>query len=510
MKALNQRLKNEIEDFREVGHKFLNGEISVADFKKVSGGMGVYAHRDKQHFMIRLRIPSGMLNLHELEVTLKFAKRYGLEGIHLTTRQAIQLHGLTIDEICDVMKEALEAGIYTRGAGGNFPRNIAMSPLAGVEKDEPFDVSIYARQAGDYLLQTIDQFHLPRKLKIAFSSTPQDEGQCSVQDMGFMATTHEGEPVFKLYLGGGLGKNPRVAEIYPEYVKPEEVCVYVEAMVEFFKAEGDYTNKNKARVRYILERMGKEAFMDTFKKHVEEVRKQQHQYPSLKTQEVTKKGQKSTLSHPRVILQKQPHLYGVYVHPVGGQLKTKDLEALVELMKTMEDVSVRLTMKESFYVINLTQEEAEKVLQLTQGYTGTTKLQQSVACIGVPTCQMGILESQHLLHHILDYFKEKQFTIDCLPQIQISGCPNCCGMHFIGGIGFSGKKKKINGELKNVYSMYIGGKAEDEQAVLGHYLGDLLEEAIPDQLYQWAIASEATTKEEYMSWVLSHTDQCFV
>lgn len=114
MTKLKKILYDEIEDFREKGHKFLNGELNVMQFKHASGGFGVYAHRGGKEFMIRLRIPSGITNLEEMKIIYEFAKKYGMERIHFTTRQAIQFHGLSIDEVCDLMKEALDNDIYTR------------------------------------------------------------------------------------------------------------------------------------------------------------------------------------------------------------------------------------------------------------------------------------------------------------------------------------------------------------------------------------------------------------
>ena len=141
MRELKEVLYSEIEDFREMGHQFVNGELSVMKFKHASGGFGVYAHRNKEDMMIRLRIPSGVLTLEDMKVIDHLSKKYGVERIHLTTRQAIQLHGLSIDEICDVMKEALDHDIYTRGAGGDFPRNVAISPLSGVDPNVAFVVT---------------------------------------------------------------------------------------------------------------------------------------------------------------------------------------------------------------------------------------------------------------------------------------------------------------------------------------------------------------------------------
>ncbi|HEY8804138.1 MAG TPA: hypothetical protein VIM42_03355 [Clostridium sp.] len=175
MKDLNDILLSEVEDFRMIGHKFLNGEITKIGFKGTSGGMGVYAHHSGKEFMIRFRIPSGIASIKDLKLIYDFAVRYKLDNIHLTTRQAVQLHGITIDEVCDAMEEGIKKGLYSRGSGGNFPRNVSVSPLSGVDVEDVFDVSPYALAVGKHFLSKVYTYKLPRKLKVAFSSSEKDD-----------------------------------------------------------------------------------------------------------------------------------------------------------------------------------------------------------------------------------------------------------------------------------------------------------------------------------------------
>ena len=223
MKELKEKLLSEIEDFRELGHKFYDGEVSMMDFKHASGGMGVYAHKGGKEFMIRLRIPSGIITVPQLNLIYDWAVKYGLDKLHFTTRQAIQYHGISIDSVCDLMEDALKEDIYTRGAGGNFPRNVALSPLSGVDKEEAFDPTPYALAVGNYFMERITTYKLPRKLKVSFSNSERDTAHCTIQDLGFLAVNENGKNQFRVYLGGGLGRNPRLALIYPELINPDEV-----------------------------------------------------------------------------------------------------------------------------------------------------------------------------------------------------------------------------------------------------------------------------------------------
>ena len=165
MNSLKEALIKEIPVFRELGHKFVNKEVSSGDFKAMSGGMGSYAQRGGQDFMIRLRIPSGIMSMDKFKKVYELAKKQNLDKVHLTTRQAIQLHSLSIDGVCDTMEEALKNDIFTRGGGGNFPRNVSISPLSGVDVEEAFDVTPYAEAVNEHFMSKITTYKLPRKLK---------------------------------------------------------------------------------------------------------------------------------------------------------------------------------------------------------------------------------------------------------------------------------------------------------------------------------------------------------
>ena len=479
MEKLKEVLLSEIEEFRSSGHKFLNGEMTVMDFKHLSGGMGSYAHRGGKEFMLRLRIPSGIITMPQLKMIYDWAEKYKLGGLHFTTRQAIQYHGLSIDEVCDLMKDALDNDIYTRGAGGNFPRNVALSPLSGVDKEEAFDTTPYAVATGEYFMKRITTYKLPRKLKVSFSNSSKDTAHCTIQDLGFLAVNKDGKEYFRVYLGGGLGRNPKLALIYPELIEPSEVLNYVEAMVRLFKAEGNYENKAKARVRYIVDKLGEEGFINEYKKYVEIVKKEEGYKLSVEGKKYTKAGVETNITDSRLVAQKQPGLYSVYVHPVGGQIKLSDLKTIISTLEKFDDPEIRLSMTEGVYFRNLNGKEAEELLEATNSIGGTTSFDYSVSCIGVPTCQIGICESQGALSETLKYVKENVSNIDLLPRLYFSGCANSCGVHEIAEIGFTGKKKRINDVVEEAYEVYVDGSFVEGEARLGKYYGHIARKDIP-------------------------------
>ena len=482
MNKLKEVLYGEIEEFRKKGHQFVNGEINMMQFKHSSGGFGIYAHKGGKEFMIRLRIPSGVTNVEEMNKVYEFVKKYGLGKIHLTTRQAIQLHGLGIDEVCDLMKEALDNDIYTRGAGGDYPRNVAMSPLSGVDPEESFDVTPYALSVGNYFLEKIYTYHLPRKIKVSFSNSASDTAHCTMQDLGFVATKKDGKNYFEMYLGGGLGQNPRLSVKYNELINPEEVIYYVEAMVRMFKAEGDYKNRNKARIRYIVERMGEKDFLECYNKHLKEVKENEKLEVTKEAKVYTKEGIKVNIENPRLFKQKQEGLYSVYIHPIGGQLKASDLKNILDLTNSFEDIEIRLAMSEGMYIRNLNGEEAKKILDITEDISAKTEFEQSISCIGIPTCQIGLCNSQGLLNDIINYFKENNYDLSVLPKMHISGCGNSCGVHQISKIGFTGKKKRVLDKVEECFTLYIDGGYGVGSSKLGVAYGDMVASTIPEFL----------------------------
>ena len=494
MEQLNEILLSEVEGFRKAGHKFLNGEITRAEFKGISGGMGVYAHRSGKEFMIRFRTPSGIASIDELKFLYDFANKFNLESIHFTTRQAVQLHGISIDEACDCMIEGINNNFYTRGSGGNFPRNVALSPLSGVEVGEVFDVSPYALAVNKHFMKKINSYKLPRKFKVAFSSSDTDESHATVADLGFMAVLVDGEKYFKVYIGGGLGRSPRASIPLEGLIKAEDILFHVEAITDLFINEGDYENKSRARIRYIVERMGEDQFVKCYEGYLEKSLSKENLKVKVESKVYNKKGSNTSMKNPRLISQNKEGLYSVYVHPTGGILKLENFKEILDFIEALEDVELRLSMSEGFYIRNLNGEEAEKVISMTNSYSGENALQYSVACIGVPICQMGVLESQKTLNDVINYFKEKNFTKDILPSIHISGCPNSCGVHEIGQIGFCGKKKRVKDKLIDAFELHLGGAIGIEKTRLGKYYGDLKAEEVPEFLYKLALEIEKSGK----------------
>ncbi len=500
MKEYKQILFDEIPLVREKSLQYVNGEITKPEYKGFSGGFGVYAQRDKQTFMIRLRISSGVVALSQLQVICELAQRCGLKGIHLTTRQAIQLHSLTAEQVCMVMEECLKHDIYTRGGGGNYPRNVALSPLSGFMEEDVFDVTPYAVLVDNHFIRQMTSYHLPRKLKVSFASSEADHSHCTVQDLGFMAVREDGKKRFKVYLGGGLGNNPKTAFCLEETISPTEILYYVDAMVEFFKTYGDYENKHKARIRYIAERLGEAVFKEKYLEIVTRLKQSDDCLVNISEPVCSKAGKEKTIEDETIICQKQKGLYGVEIHPYGGQLRLTDLKKLIQCLEHVETPEIRLAMTEGLFILNLNGGELEAVLALSKSISQNTMIEKGVSCIGVPVCQMGIQDSQKVLVDIIQYFKAQQATrkmMNILPGLHISGCTNSCGVHQIGAVGLAGKMKRVDGQPVDAFTLFLGGRCQAGKTELGENKGDFGAARLPEMIYRLAEATLSSGQEFY-------------
>lgn len=480
MEQFKEMLKKEIPEFLKLGQQYKDKKMSMMEFKHDSGGMGVYAQRGGELFMIRLRLLCGVMDVDQLKLVYEFAKKYQLKRLHFTTRQTIQLHDMDIVEICELMEAALEHNIFTRGGGGNYPRNVSLSPLSGVAVDEVFDVTPFAMLVNEHFLEHITEYHLPRKLKVSFSNNAKDTGRATINDLGFMAVEENGKPYFKLYLCGGLGNNPLKSVEYDVLVEPEEVLYYVDGMVKFFMQEGDYKNRAKARTRYIAMRMSEEELISKFKACVNEV-KRDTKLKGIRAELVQSGnaiGEKECLCKP--IKQRQEGKYTVVIHPVGGQLTIEDCKALIDYLDSKSGIELRLNMDESMFVRNLSLEEAEQLLAMTKHYNLQVPVFHSVACIGVPTCQIGICHSQEVMRNILDAVKKQGIGMEKLPVMQMSGCNNSCARQQVAAMGLAGRKKKVGDAVCDAFEVFAGGKIGKDTTTLGESYGTITAEQMPE------------------------------
>lgn len=498
----------DLEEFRDKTMKFHNKEITVPEYKGFSGGFGSYAERGGASHMLRLRMAGGRVTKERLQFITEACDQYDIKRMKLTTCQSIQLHNLEAAQLCDMIEDAWKAGMISRGGGGDFPRNVMASPLSGVQKDEYFDVLPYAQAAGEYLMGFIKAVKFPRKLKVAFSNSPENETHATFRDLGFVATP---EGTFDVYAAGGLGNNPKLGACVAQGIEPNKILYYIKAMVNTFVTYGNYENRGRARTRYMQDTLGTEGFIKAYQEKLNEVLRTEQLDLEIVAPVISKSGSgtampdESIVADKRIIPQKQDGLYAVYYQPVGGDFAPKKAKELYDLIKDMEDVEIRLTAEEGLYIINCNTEEAKQVLELTKDGANTL-FETSVACIGSAICQVGIGKSQALLQSCVEAVRKENFADGVLPKIHISGCPSSCGTHQIADIGFRGAMKQTPDGPKPAFAIFIGGCAWQGKEILADVGKAITVEEIPLFLVELGkmISAENST---YDQWIQGNQDK---
>ncbi|MGN0418489.1 nitrite/sulfite reductase [Anaerostipes faecalis] len=499
---MNQEWKKEIPEFKEKTLQFYNGEMKKADYKGFSGKFGSYAQKDGKSSMLRLRMAGGRLTKTKLKFIAEKIEKHQVNKAHLTTCQTVQLHNLQPEAIFDIMEDALDVGIVTMGGGGDFPRNTMVSPLSGVEKGEYFDVLPYAEATADYLLGFINAEKMPRKLKVCFSSSPSNVPHATFRDLGFVARP---DGKFDVYSAGGLGNNPRFGLKVAEAIDPEKVLYYVCAMRNTFISYGNYEQRGKARTRYMQETLGEEGYIKAYQEKLEEVLASGENLDlNVSPQIIEKKGDGTTAEGRRIISQKQDGLYAVKYHPIGGCPAPEKFAQLYDVIKDIEEAEIRLSPDESMYIINLTGQEADKVLEATEDGAKTV-FETSVSCIGASICQVGLRDSQALLHKVIEEVRKAGLKDGALPQIHISGCPSSCGTHQTGAIGFHGAVKVIDKIANPAFTLHVNGCDLQGQEKMGEQIGVILEKDIPAFLVELGQTVE-TAGMTYDQWMKDHAE----
>lgn len=526
---LMKEFKADLKEFREMTEKFYAKEVSVKDYKGFSGGFGSYAQKGGEASMIRLRMPGGRVTKEKLKFLVDSIEKYDVKRAHITTCQTVQLHDLGAKAVCDIMEQAMEVGIVTRGGGGDFPRNTMVSPLSGVEQGEYFDVLPYAEEAGDYLMGIIKNVKLPRKLKVGFSNSPANVTHATFRDLGFVAKANG---TFDVYSAGGLGNNYRMGVKVAEDAKPEEVLYYVEAMVRTFTTYGNYESRAKSRTRYMQETLGVDGYRKAYQEKLAEVKAEYKDSLLIKLEEKAVKNTinniendstenadkkntndmsvaiaESTIntenvaeniintdenvmletaeSYPqkeaaseRILPQKQKGLYAVAYHPIGGIVPVKKFGEIYNIVKDIANAEVRIAPDETLYIINLNASQAKEIIAITED--GAKNLfETSVSCIGSTVCQIGLRDSQGLLASIIEAVEPYHFADGVLPRIHISGCTSSCGTHQIGKLGFHGASKRVDGKMQPAFAFHVNGEDTQGEEHFGEEWGIMTAEDIP-------------------------------
>lgn len=467
-----ESVKEDTLGYRSQVKKFLDSQTSDVAFRAYRVPMGIYEQRTAGKYMVRIRIGAGLVVPYQLEKIAELSKTYGNGIVHVTTRQDIQIHEVEIGDTPDVLEGLLEAGLSPRGGGGNTVRNVTACPKAGICPKEEFDVAPYAIAAAEYLLQDRSSFNLPRKYKIVFSGCSEDCAFASVADLGFFAHNKDAVKGFSVYAAGGLGSNPAVAVKIEDFIEAEEIFEVAEAIKRLFDKYGDRANKHKARLRYVLARVGLEEFIKLYKKERETLKADGLPYAVPEIRDI---GSVYEVPEASTI---------VRLRLKNGDIPADDLRKVGQIAARYSRGLIRTTQLQNLLITGIAKQDTDKVnselkkLSVNVLDDGGPKI---VACAGASTCKLGLCLSRGLADAISDKLNHVDLSET---TIRISGCPNSCGHHYIADIGFQGRAKRVNGKLMPCYDVMVGAKTIEGDAHLAETIGTVPAKRIPDLLVE--------------------------
>lgn len=499
--------------YRDQVEKFLQGETSPVAFRAYRVPMGIYEQRTAGTYMVRIRIGAGRILPFQLERVAELSKTHGNGIVHVTTRQDIQIHQVRIEETPDVLEGLLEVGLSSRGGGGNTVRNVAACPRAGVCPEEEFDVAPYAIATAEYLLADRSSFNLPRKYKIAFSGCPTDCAFASVADLGFFAHTKDNVRGFSVYAAGGLGSNPAVAVKIEDFIETGEIFEVAEAIKRLFDQYGDRANKHKARLRYVLARLGAEEFVRLYEKEREILKTDGLPYepPEIRDHDGADAGHEASENpeerYSDISSEKIAGRYTVRLRLKNGDIPANDLQKVGKIAAQYGQGLVRTTQLQDLLITGVAGDDLDKVnnklkkLSIDVLGDGMPKV---VACAGASTCKLGLCLSRGLADAILNELHQTDIRSNGSETIiRISGCPNSCGHHYLGSVGFQGRAKRVNGRLMPCYDVLLNAKTVEGQARLAEKIGTVPAKRIPD-LLRHSLRESSIDKEHLRTLVAKH------
>jgi sulfite reductase (ferredoxin) len=395
----------------------------------------------------------------------KVSDEYSRGRLHITTRQDIQIHYVDLDRTPELWAELERDNVTLREACGNTVRNVTASETTGFDLDEAFDVSPYADAVFKFFLRNPICQEMGRKFKVSFSSSDEDTGLSYIHDLGFIAKIENNIRGFKIMLGGGLGSQPRHADVLYSFLPTDKIIPLMEAVLRVFDRHGERKSRSKARMKFLLKSIGLEAFKELIETEQKAIEHQSvpinHEaFPiskpvEIETPKVEIKDHKTfeLWKSTNLIPQKQEGYKAIGIKVLLGDFYTNKARVLADLVDTYAAGELRLTLRQNI-VIPFVREDLIPVVYLELEKLGFTELGYNkavdiTACPGTDTCNLGISSSTGIARELETVIKTeyKQYLNSKDLVIKISGCMNACGQHNMANIGFQGMSIKTKNNL---------------------------------------------------------------
>jgi sulfite reductase (ferredoxin) len=442
------------------------GVYTQGDGAGVTGGKGGEG-KAVPYFMVRIRIPNGLLLSHQARTIANAAAKYARGVMDITVRQNIQLHWVKIEALPNLLEELWRAGLTTTGTCGDVTRNITGCPLAGVDADEAFDASPMALELNKFFVGNAEFYNLPRKFKISLTSCKAWCSYPEINDIGLTGLLRKrnggDERGFSLRVGGGLSTQPHLGERLDAFVGWNQVVPVVRTVAEIFRdTEVLRQSREQARLKFLFLKHGWNG--ETFLAEI-------HRRLGFRLDAAEEETLPSDLyrDHAGVHPQRQPGHFYVGVTVLRGRLTAEQLHAVAELSDRFANGEVRTTAMQNLLIVNVQKQNTEALRRELENIGLQVEASQfwrgAVACTGTEFCKLAITETKSFARWVVEELEGRVPGFDQQLKLNITGCPNSCGQHWIADLGLEGKKIKVNGQLADAYYFCVGGSVGRVQAI---------------------------------------------
>ena len=493
-------LDERVDQFRDQTRRFLNGELSEAEFLPLRLQNGLYVQRLAP--MLRIAVPYGLLSSRQLHKLAEITRNYDKGYAHITTRQNIQLNWPRLEDVPDILADLASVEMHAIQTSGNCIRNTTTDQFAGVATDELEDPRPYCEIIRQWSTLHPEFAFLPRKFKIAVCGTAEDRAAIHAHDIGLeLVPDDDGVIGFKVLAGGGLGRTPVIGSVVCDWLEKKHLLTYLEAILRVYNQHGRRDNKYKARIKILVKAMGVEAFREAVESEwqaikdgpstltEEEIQRARSFFTAPDYQQIDGTGSAAALADAceadpifgnwvkrNTVDHRIPGYRAVTISLkatgyVPGDISDGQLDLLADLAARYSFGEIRSTHQQNMVLADVLAADLPQLWQQLQAAGLATPnigyLTDMICCPGGDYCSLANAKSIPVAEAIQNRFDDLDYMYDLGPlEVNISGCMNACGHHHIGHIGILGVDKK--GE--EFYQVSLGG-SQSKEASIGKILG---------------------------------------
>jgi sulfite reductase (ferredoxin) len=434
------------------------GVYTQGDGAGVTGGKNGEG-RAIERFMVRIRIPNGIVNSRQLRAIADLTRQHAKGNADITVRQNIQLHWVTIESLPEVLEGLWQVGLNTMGACGDVARNVTGCPVAGVDADEILDASPLVKEASRLLAGNAEFYNLPRKFKISIAGCRSWCSYPEINDIGLTAIPRtingKREIGFSLRVAGGLSAEPYLGARLNAFVRQDQVLPVLKAITELFRdSEVLREHRERARLKFLFLRYGWTA---------ERFLAELHDRLAFTLDPAVEEHPPDDVyrDHVGIHAQKQSGYSYVGAVVLRGRISADQMHSAADLAERFADGNLRLTGMQNLLVVNVPTITADSLAKELNGIGlrvgGSSFARGTIACSGTEFCKLAITETKSFSRWLVEELEERLPGFDQHLKLHVTGCPNSCGQHWIADVGIEGKKIKLQDRMVDAYYFCVGG-----------------------------------------------------